>query len=139
MSTNEITRTVPQGSTHRATAEAIYNHLRANPADLPTDDAARSGEGCYRLIVRIDGTEAHLRFGELTGSWYDVFPNVPWSEDALSRGSMFTKNCLASDKPEDREHVIAFIRTVLMRALRYDAKRSARLAEIERRDALADA
>lgn len=136
MSINQITRTIPQGATHKATAEAIYTYLRDNPADLPNDMAARTGDAPYRLIVRVEGTDAALRIGELTGTWYDVFPdNVPWSEDVLSRGTMFTKDALASDKPEERAHVTSYIRTSLMRSLRYATKRTARLAEIAQRDA----
>lgn len=125
MNTNHITRTLTQGSSHRATAEAIYNYLRANPADLPNENAARGGDGPLRLIIRIAGTPATLRIGELTGTWYDVFPdNVPWSEDTLGRGAMFPKETLASDEAEDREHVIKYIRTVLMRSIRYHSKRT---------------
>lgn len=136
MNTKQITRTLPQGATHKATAETIYAYLRNSPSDLPSDEGARNGTSPYRLIIRIEGTSAALRIGELTGTWYDVFPdNVPWSEDTLSRGAMFTKNALASDKPEDRERVTSYIRITLMRSLRYTAKHTARLAEIAQRDA----
>lgn len=129
MSTNQITRTIPQGKTHKATAEAIYDHLRNNPSDLPADKSARTGDAPHRLIIRVEGTDAALRIGELTGTWYDVFPdNVPWSEDTLGRGAMFPKGTLASDSAEDREHVIKYIRTVLMRSIRYHSKRTDRLA-----------
>ena len=138
MSTNEITRTIPQGTTHKATAENIYTHLRNNPSDLPNDTAARAGNAPYRLIIRVEGTDAVLRIGELTGTWYDVFPsNVPWSENNLSRGAMFTKDTLASDIPENREHVIGYLRIVLMRSLRYAAKTAARRAQRDADEATA--
>lgn len=136
MNTKQITRTLPQGATHKATAEAIYTYLRNNPSDLPSDEGARNGTSPYRLIIRVEGTSAVLRIGELTGTWYDVFPdNVPWSEDTLSRGAMFTKGALASDNPENREHVTSYLRTALMRSLRYATKHTARLTEIAQRDA----
>lgn len=125
MTTNTIMHTIKQGTTHKATAEAIYTYLRDNPANLPADGK----NTIHRLVVHVEGTGSALRIGELTNAWYDVFPdNVPWSEDALSRGAMFTKNALASDKPEDRAHVTSCIRTVLMRSLRYADKSAARRA-----------
>lgn len=129
MSTRNITREIQHGATHRETAETIYTHLRDTPADLPDDDAARAGHGHYKLILTFSSTAAKLAVGEMTNAWYTVFPdNVPWSEDRLSRGVTFTKDRLASTNPEDREHVIGFIRTALMRATRYAAKQDARRA-----------
>lgn len=128
MSTHDITRELQHGATHRATAEAIYTHLRETPADLPNDDA-REGHGHYKLILTFPDTAAKLAVGTMTSSWYTVFPdNVPWSEDRLSRGVTFTKDRLASNDPEDREHVIGFIRTALMRASRYATKQATRRA-----------
>lgn len=134
MTTNTIMHTIKQGTTHKATAESIYAYLRDNPAHLPNDGQ----NATHRLVIHVAGTGAALRVGELTGTWYDVFPdNVPWSEDALSRGAMFTKVYLASDKPEDRAHVIACIRTVLMRSMRYAEKSAARRARRDAAEAMA--
>src|SRR5699024_12511179 len=105
------------------------------PVHAPTPSAAPSGGRHSRLNLKLDNTHSRLRVGDLTNTWLDVFPDVPWSQDALSRGVMFTKDSLNSPKPEDREDIIHRLRLVLMRALRYEAKRAAHLAEIARRDA----
>lgn len=131
---------IPQGRTHRDTATTIYDYLRAHPEQWPNDEAARAGTGHFKLKLTIGDTSARLAIGELTDSWLDVFPdNVPWSEDRLSRGVMFTKKRLLSEETADREQVIGHIRTALMRSLRYAAKRDARMVEINRQNTMAEA
>lgn len=122
-----IYRTIPQGKTQRATAEAIYAHLTAHPEDLPGIDV-------HTLTFRLDGTETAICVSDLTGTMYDAFPAVArdihvekgWSPsygEDIGLGVMFTR---ALD--HDPANTIRLLALVVRRTLRYRDKQTARNA-----------
>lgn len=117
-------RSIPTGTTQKATAEAIYAHLRERPRDVPADD-----DSTY-LVFLLDGTETAIRVGTLTRGTLDVFPAVapqhyidngwgPFWGDSIGNGAMIHTDMLRSDAPEGRERAIHALRLVVGRSIRY--------------------
>lgn len=129
---------IPQQSTHQATAEAIHQHLIAHPNQQPSDDADRH----THLIVRLDGTQTALTFSELTNGTISAFPceatdeqeakdRTPFTGDYIGNGVILHQEGLQQAPPEDStEHreTTRRIRLVVMRTVRYRNKVAARNA-----------
>lgn len=128
--------TIPRGKTHRDTATAIYEYLRDNPDQWPSDDANRNGTGHYALVVRLDGTESAIKITELTQGSFAAFPAIAGDAytstgDYIGTGAVFHGYHLIGiaghdEDVTDPEWVIKCLRLVSMRIDRYQAKKQRR-------------
>lgn len=133
-----VYRTITQGKTQRATAEAIYEHLIAHPKDMPSAPSEN-------LAFRLAGAGAAcIQFSDYNGLNLSAWPGstteiqvergwcANWG-DRIGRGVLISNP--HNPARGDRDESIRLIRIAIGRTLRYHQKERERVdASIARRE-----
>lgn len=152
-----VYRTIPQGKTQRATAEAIYDYLVSHPKDIPTSPRPVSSTKPHTVenlvFLLADSKPACIQFSDHNGLNLSVFPATTTNTQiergwAANYGDDIGRGCLienphadrfrakTTSPMHDREEVVRLIRIAIGRTLRHHAKEAARVAaNIARREA----